>query len=279
MLTLLPVCGVNSCFRHATLAFAMRPIVFLIFLSLCAASSAMAMTPPDCAGGTEISNAKIVRVEKNGAMILSDGRAAMLEGIRLPLNDGGPAGLADDALNDLRALAMAGPLQMTAIAPKEDRYDRVRVQAFGDVWLQTELLRRGLARVAISPDRAECAGDLYQAEKEARAAGRGLWAFPIFALRNPQSVSASDEGRFIIAEGKVVNGALHDGRVFLDFSDDYSRGLSATIAPDDRANFRHTVPQPENLTGHVVRLRGMVEDFNGRPEIGLSNPAQIEFVN
>jgi hypothetical protein len=257
----------------------MRPVFFLIFLSLCAASPALAITPPDCAGGTEISNAKIVRVEKNGAMILSDGRAAMLEGIRLPLNDGGPGALADDALNDLRALAMAGPLRLTAVPPKEDRYDRVRVQAFGDVWLQTELLRRGLARVAISPDRAECAGDLYSAEKDARAAGRGLWAFPAFALRNPASVAASDEGKFIIVEGKVVNAALHDGRVFLDFSADYSRGLSATIAPDDRANFRHTIPQPENLAGHTIRLRGTVVDFNGRPEIGLSNPAQIEFIN
>lgn len=256
----------------------MRRIFPLIFLSFCAVSSAFAMTPPDCAGGVEISNAKIVRVEKNGALILNDGRAAMLEGIRLPLNDIGPAALADDALNGLRALATAQPLTLTAIAPKEDRYDRVRVQGFGDVWLQTELLRRGLARVAISPDRAECAGDLYKAEKEARAAGRGLWSFPAFAIRKPESIAASDEGKFEIVEGKVTNGAIHDGRVFLDFSADYSRGFSATIAPDDHANFRKTNPPPEDLNGHVVRLRGVVEDFNGRPEIGLSNPAQIEFV-
>jgi hypothetical protein len=157
MLTLLVVCGVKFRPRHATLAVAMRPIISLIFLTFCAVSPALAMTPPDCAGGVEIAGAKIVRVEKNGALILNDGRAAMLEGIRLPLNDGGPAALADDALGELRALATAQPLTLTAIPPKEDRYDRVRVQAFGDLWLQTELLRRGLARVAISPDRAECA--------------------------------------------------------------------------------------------------------------------------
>lgn len=277
MLTLPMVCGVNLRVRHATFAVIMRPIFPLILLSLIA-SPALAVTPPACAGGTEISNARIVRVEKNGALILNDGRAAMLEGIRLPLNDGGPASLGDDALNALRGLAMAQPLTLTAIPPKEDRYDRVRVQAFGDVWLQTELLRRGLARVAIAPDRAECAGDFYKAEKEARAAGRGLWASPAFAVRNPASVTASDEGKFVIVEGRVANGAIHDGRVFLDFSADYAKGLSATIAPEDHANFRKTNPPPENLTGHVVRLRGVVEDFNGRPEISLSNPAQIEFV-
>jgi micrococcal nuclease len=256
----------------------MRPLFPLIFLSLCTVSPALAMTPPDCAGGVEISNAKIVRVEKNGAMILNDGRAAMLEGIRLPLNDGGPALLGDDALNVLRALAMAQPLTLTAIPPKEDRYDRVRVQGFGDVWLQSELLRRGLARVAISPDRAECAGDFYKAEKEARAAGRGLWAVPAFAIRKPDAIAAADEGKFLIVEGKVANGTIHDGRVFLDFSADYAKGFSATIAPEDHANFRHTNPAPEDLGGHVVRLRGVVEDFGGRPEISLSNPAQIEFV-
>jgi len=278
MLTLPVICRVNSGARHATFVFAMRSILPLIFLSFCAASPAFAMTPPDCAGGVEISGAKIVRVEKNGALILNDGRAAMLEGLRLPLNDGGPAGLADDALNALRALATAQPLTLTAIPPKEDRYDRVRVQAFGDVWLQSELLRRGLARVAISPDRAECAGDLYKAEKEARAAGRGLWALPAFVIRKPESIAPSDVDKFVLVEGKVASGAVHEGRVFLDFSADYSRGLSVTIAPDDHANFRHTNPAPENLTGHIVRLRGVVEDFDGRPEISLSNPAQIEFV-
>ncbi len=278
MLTLPRVCGVNLTPRHATLTVTMRPFFSVILLSIFAASPAFAVAPPDCAGGMEISGAKIVRVEKNGALILSDGRAAMLEGIRLPLDDGGPAALGDDALNALRGLATAQPLTLTAIPPKEDRYDRVRVQAFGDVWLQTELLRRGLARVAIAPDRAECAGDFYGAEKEARAAARGLWAIPAFAIRKPDSIMSSDEGKFVIVEGRVANGAVHDGRVFLDFSTDYAKGLSATIAPDDHANFRHTNPPPENLTGHIVRLRGVVEDFNGRPEISLSNPAQIEFV-
>ena len=253
----------------------MRTLPALIFLTLC--SPALA-APPDCAGATEISNAKIVRVEKNGALILNDGRAAMLEGIRLPLNDGGPSALADDALRQLRALAMAKPLTLTAISPKEDRYDRVRVQAFGDVWLQSELLSRGLARVAIAPDRAECAADLYKAEKEARAAGRGLWAFPAFGLRAPGSVTPADEGKFLMVQGMVVNGALRDGRVILDFSQDTTRGFAAIIAPEDHANFRRTNPPPESLTGHVIRLRGVVQDFGGRPEISLSNPAQIEFV-
>jgi endonuclease YncB( thermonuclease family) len=251
----------------------------LIIAAFCFSTPALAMTPAACAGGIEIAHAKIVRVEKNGALILGDGRAVMLEGIRLPLTDGGPPALAQDALHALSELAMAAPLTLTSTPPKEDRYDRVRVQAFGDVWLQTELLRRGLARVETAPDRPQCAVNFYAAEKEARVASRGLWAFPAFAVRKAESVAAADEGSFQLVEGKVVNSAVRDARVFLDFSQDYRHGFSATIAPEDRRTFRNTDPLPENLAGHTIRLRGMVQDYGGRPEIALSNPAQIEFVN
>ncbi len=72
---------------------------------------------------------------------------------------------------------------------------------------------------------------------------------------------------------------VHDGRAFLDFQQDYRRGFSATIAPEDRKTFRKAGFAPEDLEGHRVRLRGMVEAFGGRPEIALSNPYQIEVLD
>lgn len=257
---------------------AMRLLSALVLAGICLAVPAFAALAPACAGGVEIAHAKIARVEKNGALILSDGRALMLEGIRLPLADRGPPSLADDALRALRDLALAGPLTLTAIPPKEDRYDRVRVQAFGDSWIQIELLKRGLARVALAPDRGECPAELYTAEKQARDSGAGLWAFPALAVRNPGTLTVADEGSFQVVEGKVVDAADHDGRVFLDFSSDYRRGFSATIAPEDHKAFRAVKPPVEELAGHTVRLRGMVEDYGGRPEIAISSPAQIEFI-
>jgi micrococcal nuclease len=250
----------------------------LILAGICLAAPALAAPLPSCAGGVEVAHAKIVRVEKNGALILSDGRALMLEGIRLPLADRGPPGLASDALSALRALALAGPLTVTSTPPKEDRYDRVRAQAFGDNWLQIELLKRGLARVELAPDRSECAAEFYAAEKQARASSAGLWAFPALSVRNANALNASDEGSFQVVEGKVVDAADHDGRVFLDFSSDYRRGFSATIAPEDHKAFRSVKPAVEELAGHTIRLRGMVEDYGGRPEIAISSPVQIEFI-
>src|SRR5215472_1743688 len=120
--------------------------LFLASFALARPSSAAAL--PECAGPVEIERAHIVRVEKNGALILRDGRAAHLEGIRLPQGaiDHAPQYLAEQALAALSQLTVDQDLTLTAVPPKEDRYDRVRAQAFlGDDWLQRELLRRGLA--------------------------------------------------------------------------------------------------------------------------------------
>ena len=244
---------------------------------LCCSTPVLAMPLPDCAGGVEIAHARVTRVEKNGALVLTDGRAVLLEGIRLPMaGERGPAALADDALAQLRQLAMAAPLTLTATRPKEDRYDRVRVQAFGDNWLQMEMLRRGLARVQIAPDRSECAPDFYEAEQAARAAGRGLWAFPAYGVRMSNNFTA-DQGSFQIVEGRVANADSRDGPVVLNF--DSTRGFAAVIAKEDLRAFRDIDPSLEELVGKRIRVRGVIEDLGGRPGISLSNPFQIEILH
>ena len=237
----------------------------------------VAMPLPDCAGGVAIAQVHVLRVEKDGALILPDGRAVVLEGIRLPGIDAPSASIAAKALDALRELATKSPLTLTSTSPQEDRYGRLRVQAFADAWLQVELLKRGLARVSIMPDRQECSPDFYEAEIDARKSDRGLWALPEFAVRKAGGFSAP-EGSFQIVEGHVFNVASPGGRVFLDFGADFRKGFSATIAPEDRKVFRNSDPALEDLAGRDIRIRGTVMNFNGRPEIALSNPRQIELI-
>lgn len=233
---------------------------------------------PDCAGRPEISGARVMRVERNGALILSDGRAVLLEGIRLPQaeTDGGPRYLSDRALSVLKDLAQQGPVTFTATPPKQDRYDRVRAQGFSQVWLQIALLEQGLARVAISPDRDECSPELYEAEAKARARRAGIWALTSYAPRSPQAMKGTT-GSFQVVEGWVTNVGNRDGRIFIDFGNDWRGGFSAVIAAEDRRAFRdHDL---ESLHARHVRIRGMVQTVRGRPQIALSNPAQIELLN
>jgi hypothetical protein len=237
-------------------------------------SGAAVAAVPGCAGGVEIQGARVVRVEKNGALILSDGRAVMLEGIRLPLDD---AALADRALAALRQMTLTGPVTFTATPPKEDRYDRVRAQGFsGTTWLQAALLEQGLARVALAPDRNECSPQLYEAEARGRAQQAGLWADAAYAPRNPEQAKAAT-GSFQVIEGWVTNVGQGGGRAFIDFGSDGQRIFSAVIGPEDRRAFRGF--DLDGLTARHIRIRGIVQDYKGRPEIALSNPAQIEVLN
>src|ERR1700744_3835886 len=114
-----------------------------ILAAMCWAVPACAAVIPDCAGPVEVSNAHVLRVEQNGAIILRDGRAVLLEGIRLPEE----GALKAQALGRLGELTKAGTVTFTSTPPKEDRYDRIRAQGFAASWLQVTLLEEGLARV------------------------------------------------------------------------------------------------------------------------------------
>ena len=279
---------------------------------MCPTAAAYAATIPDCAGEVAIARAHVMRVERNGVLVLNDGRAVLLEGIRLPEEDN----RRDAALSLLRSLTANAPVTFTATAPKEDRYDRIRAQGFsGRAWLQQVLLEKGLARVAIAPDRNECAPDLYDAEARARGRHAGLWATSaneprsaetMRARRRDETASAArpaessaaprrdepdvsagsqapsppppvSEGSFQLVEGWVTRVTAAGGRIFIDFGNNRRQNFSAIIQPEDRHAFQGF--DLESLEAHRIRIRGIVQVYRGRPEIALSNPAQIEVLN
>jgi endonuclease YncB( thermonuclease family) len=252
----------------------------LTFIGLLMALPAQAAALPGCAGPAEISGAQLLRVEKNGSVIFTDGRAIHLEGIRLPAGaaDRAPQAFADKALGMLAALLRKAPLTLTAVPPKEDRYDRVRGQLFGadGGWVQLALLKAGLARVSIAPDRTECASELFAAEAQARAARAGIWALPAYAVRTPDTVGR-DIGTFQIVEGKVANANLKNGRAYVNFGADWRSDFTAAVEPEDMANFRRTGVDPRSYAGQTIRVRGIVQSLNG-PEIEVANPQGIEVV-
>ena len=255
-----------------------RSTVFVAALVAALSPIAKAATP-ECAGPVEIERANVVRVEKNGALILHDGRAVHLEGIRLPggAADRAPQFLAEQALAALSALAVGHELTLTAVPPKEDRYDRVRAQAFDDgTWLQVEMLNRGLARVNIAADRVECASELYEAEAQARTARAGLWSLSVYAIRPTNSLT-SDVGTFQLVEGRVVSAEVRDGRAWLGFGTGLSGDFSAVIVPEDLKRYRAMGVDPRGYAGKTVLLRGIVQNLSG-PAIAVANPVQVQVI-
>src|SRR5580704_8041506 len=136
----------------------MLRVVFVVLACLLLSGVADAAPLPACAPPIEAANVRVVRVEKNGALILEDGRAVDVEGLMLPAGarDHAPKFLADQAISVLEDLVRGRLVNLAAQRPKEDRYGRLRAQVFiaEDVpqpWLQIEMLHRGLARVLIAP--------------------------------------------------------------------------------------------------------------------------------
>lgn len=244
-------------------------------------SAAGAAPLPACAGAIEAAGVQAIRVEKNGALILTDGRAIHLEGILFPAGarDHAPDYFAGQALNEMSTLTHGRGVTLAVMPPKEDRYGRLRAQIFvpddgDDDWLQAAMLKRGLARVALAPDRRECVAELRAVEAQARAQRYGIWSNPAYAIRNPGNLGR-DTGTFQIVDGKVLTATLKDGRAYLDFGPDFKTDFTVTISADDMKAFHLAGVDPRDYAGKNVRVRGWVESLNG-PEIEAAAPEDIE---
>ncbi|HEX3664980.1 MAG TPA: thermonuclease family protein [Rhizomicrobium sp.] len=261
---------------------AMLPTPVLAVIALfCMGIPAVFAAPPSCFPPVEIGRAKIVRVEHDGVLVLDDGRAARLEGLILPAgaSDHAPDFYADQAIDRLGELATGHRLILAAESPKEDRYGRLRAQAFlngdsGGRWLQRVLLEEGLARVSVAPDRNECAGELFAAERRARSARTGIWSDEAYHVRGPTGL-INAIGTFQIVEGTIEDVTGASGHVFLEFGHDRRKDFAVVISGDDLKNFRAIGVEPFSYKGQAVRVRGWIDRMR-RPEMEIATPANIE---
>jgi micrococcal nuclease len=240
---------------------------------------------PACAPPVEAHDVRVVRVERNGALILEDGRAVRIEGLLLPAGarDHAPQYLADEAISVLSDLVVGRVVTLAAQRPKEDRYGRLRAQVFvpedvAQPWLQLEMLHRGLARVSIAPDRRECASALYAAEEGARRSRNGIWSQVMYAVRTPGAALSGDTDTFQVVKGRILSADVKNGRGYLDFGTDWRRDFTVTISPDDMKSFRQAGVDPQSYEGKTVRVRGWVESLH-RPEIEVAVPEDIEVLD
>ncbi|MBT9291149.1 hypothetical protein [Prosthecodimorpha staleyi] len=123
-----------------------------------------------------------------------------------------------------------------------------------------------------------CIRHLIAAEATARAAGRGLWAEPAFAVRRADDPAlAAAAGSYVLVEGKVLSTGRSGPRHYLNFGTDFRSDFTAVIDDKDTARFTRAGVGPAALKGRVVRLRGWLDDRDGGfMRLGL--PEEIEWV-
>ncbi len=227
------------------------------------------------------SSGTVVAVSDGDTLTLDDGTVVRLVGLqapKLPLGRKGFASwpLAAEARTALVRLAMGRRLTLSYGGRRTDRYGRALAHLHdgGGRWLQGEMLRAGMARVYTFPDNTALAAEMYALEREARAAGRGIWGHPFYDVRTPDEV-ADDIDSFQIVEGRVVAVAVVRGNAYVNFGDDWRSDFTIFVASRDRRRLEAQGLDLRGLAGRRVRVRGWVKAVNG-PSIRVNHAEQIE---
>ena len=146
------------------------------------------------------------------------------------------------------------------------------------LWLQGEMLARGLARVYSFPDNRALVAELLAVEHAARAAGDGIWADPWYRILTPADLTRELFPRldsFQIVEGRVIAAERVGKRGYLNFGDDWKSDFTVSIDPAALRLFDEAGLPVASYQGRRVRVRGWVKSFNG-PMIDATHPEQIE---
>ena len=114
------------------------------------------------------------------------------------------------------------------------------------------------------------AGELYEAEAYARNRQIGLWKLPTYRVLLPAETLRAYG--FQIVEGRVRRLSPDGGA--LEFGDDPGAGFRATVDPKARDELKSAGKAPEQLRGHLVRVRGWLRDGDGGPRRSASRRAR-----
>jgi endonuclease YncB( thermonuclease family) len=186
--------------------------------------------------------------------------------------------LAPDAKAALEALVGGKRVVLEFGETRIDRHGRLlaHLRTEDGAWVQGAMLEAGMARVYTFPDNRARAAEMYALETAARAARRGIWAHPYYAVRTPAQTTA-DIGTFQVIEGQILDSARVRERVFLNFGPNWRTDFTIAIPTKALARFRTTGLDPQTLKGRTVRVRGWLKRENG-PMIEATHPEQIEIV-
>ncbi|MEK9672525.1 MAG: hypothetical protein VW268_08485 [Rhodospirillaceae bacterium] len=140
------------------------------------------------------------------------------------------------------------------------------------------MIRLGIARIYTFPDNWAQAAAMYALERDARAARRGIWADPFYAVRGTDPAALlGEKGTFQVVEGKVVSAADVKGVMFLNFGDNWRTDFTVRVAKQQAKLFKKADLNTRTYEGKHIRARGWIKDWNG-PMIEASHPKQIDIL-
>ena len=250
---------------------------------LCASGAAAA--DPCRAGAAQSVQAAAVNARLE--VSLDDGRLVRLAGLEATHPAGGDPSRLSLAGADLGQWALGAPLELIVLRAQDDRWGRLGgrlflagAEAAGLPSLAQALVEAGHARVDPAGEVRACLESLYGAEARARAAGRGLWADPAYAIldaSDPESFSAR-LGEVVIAQGLVASFGASRGRTYLNLGPGGRGSASLSLSRTQARAFERIGQTPAALVGRTIRARGLL-DMRPGPRIQIAGPESVELVD
>jgi len=148
-------------------------------------------------------------------------------------------------------------------------------------WVQAEMVSRGLAYVASTPDSRDLVRTLYKYEELGRAQELGLWQYSKYIIKDSRNIRQY-LNTFNVYEGTITSAQQDDNFAFLNFEDQKPKNVTAIIKLEDQ--FRFIYPndlgwfKAFKLEKQRVRIRGWFEENDG-PMLVITHPEQIEFLD
>lgn len=267
-----------------TLLFAMLAAIFL-YSSSPSLSQSVDATLSDPSHLLSYGVFDVVSVVDGDTLTLADGREVRLTGIQAPKLPLGRRNftawpLAADSKRTLERLVSGRSVQLYTDGNGQDRYRRIlaHVVRSDGLWIQGNMIERGLARVYTFPDNHRLAEALLARERTARQAAKGIWALPYYAIRSTDPAPlTNDVGTFQLLSGTVVDVAKVRSRTYLNFGEDYRSDFTISIDRKASPLFDAAGFDLDSLKGRSILVRGWVKNFNG-PLIDVTHPEQIEIL-
>lgn len=251
-----------------------------------ALASTLPLSALACEGLRDGPKAVVIEVTDGDTVVLDTDIKVRLIGMQAPKLPLGRDGfetwpLADTAKAALEELALGQTVQLRFAGEQRDRHGRALAHMFiageTEVWAQQAMLEAGLARVYSFSDNRFCLDMLYAAERSARAATRGIWTDPFYALRQadaPEELLALT-GNYELVEGRVLKADRSGSRIYLNFGRYWKEDFTVVLDRDAQKIFEQAGIDPLKLEDALVRVRGWIDDHDG-PRMNVTHPEQIE---
>lgn len=262
---------------------AFAPVVLCVAAGAAAASVRAECNLSDPQRGT------VAAANDGETLTLTDGTVVRLIGAKAPAAPLGwrgdrPWPLVSEAKRALSELASGAEVELRYGGTRLDRHGHALAQVFvvkgsKRLWLQGELVAKGLARVYSFPDNHACVSELLVREAAARSKRIGVWgvsAYRVLEADNLERLRRLTRS-YQLVEGVVAAVGEAGGRVYLNFDKDWRRDFTIVVERKGKAALKAGGIDVKALAGKRLRVRGWIEWWNG-PMIRLTHVEQIELM-